>query len=197
MKSVRAGVVAWAWLALALLSGCAASGRSYMAVSSELPAIKENGCRVVFYRTDSMVGAALQPEIRLDHQVVGKSQPGGFFYVDTHPGRHVATSQTETEASLEFDVQAGQTVYVSSSITLGLLVGRVQLNLRPEALALSELSPLRYTGVEVASAAPAGTAPAPAAPGMLPPSTSTSPRARVSMTDLEGLLPAPQAGAAR
>ena len=124
MKRIRAGFVAWAWLALALLSGCAASGRSYTAVSSELPSIKENGCRVVFYRTDSMVGAALQPEIRLDHQVVGKSQPGGFFYVDTSPGRHVATSQTETEAALEFDVQAGQTVYVSSSITLGLLVGR-------------------------------------------------------------------------
>ena len=61
MKRIRAGFVAWAWLALALLSGCAASGRSYTAVSSELPSIKENGCRVVFYRTDSMVGAALQP----------------------------------------------------------------------------------------------------------------------------------------
>lgn len=197
MKRIRAGFVAWAWLALALLSGCAASGRSYTAVSSELPLIKENGCRVVFYRTDSMVGAALQPEIRLDHQVVGKSQPGGFFYVDTSPGRHVATSQTETEAALEFDVQAGQTVYVSSSITLGLLVGRVQLNLRPEAMALSELSALRYTGVEVAAAAPAGAAPSPSSSGMLPPTTAAPPRARVSMADLESLLPPVQTGAAR
>lgn len=198
MDGVRKWVGALALLAVALLSGCAASGHSYLAVTSAMPPLKDNSCRVFFYRTDSMVGAAMQPEIRLDNQVVGKSQPGGFFYVDTLPGRHLASSQTENEARLEFDIEAGQTVYVASSITLGLLVGRVQLNLQPEAVAVSELSPLRYTGVGMGPVAPPGAAPAPA-PGAAPPlATSPKPRARVTMADLDALLPtSPATGAAR
>ncbi|WP_382154065.1 DUF2846 domain-containing protein [Hydrogenophaga sp. ANAO-22] len=159
--------------------------------------MKDNGCRVFFYRTDSMVGAAMQPEIRLDNQVVGKSQPGGFFYVDTHPGRHLASSQTENEARLEFDIEAGQTVYVASSITLGVLVGRVQLNLQPEAVALSALSPLRYTGVGMAPTAPPDVVRAPTTETSPPVASSPKPRARVTMADLEALLPPSPAGAAR
>lgn len=189
MGGVRKWVGALALLAVAILSGCAASGRSYVTVASALPPLKDNSCRVFFYRTDSMVGAAMQPEIRLDNQVVGKSQPGGFFYVDTFPGRHLATSQTESEARLEFDVGAGETVYVASSIAMGLLVGRVQLNLKPEAVAVSELSALRFTGAEVAPTLASGAAPAPTAVASPPPVTSPMPRGRVTMADLEGLLP--------
>jgi hypothetical protein len=180
-------------LAIALLAGCAAGGHSYVSVVSSIPPLKENGCRVFFYRTDSMVGMALQPEIRLDNQLVGKSQPGGFFYVDTHPGRHLATSQTEAEARLEFDVEAGQTVYVASSIGFGLLVGRVQLNLKPEAVALSDLSPLRYTGTATASVQQAG-APPVATP---PRADGSARRVGVTMADLEALLPPQGAGSAR
>lgn len=197
MGGVRGWASALVLLAVALLSGCAASGHSYMAVSSALPPLKDNGCRVFFYRTDSMVGAAMQPEIRLDNQVVGKSQPGGFFYVDTLPGRHLASSQTENEARLEFDIEAGQTVYVASSITLGVLVGRVQLNLQPEAVALSALSPLRYTGVGMVPTAPPDAVRAPTTETSPPVASSLKPRARVTMADLEALLPPSPAGAAR
>ncbi|MCW5670408.1 MAG: DUF2846 domain-containing protein [Hydrogenophaga sp.] len=197
MGGVRGWAVALALLAAALLSGCAASGHSYGAVSSALPPLTDKACRVFFYRTDSMFGAAMQPEILLDGQRVGKSQPGGFFYVDTHPGRHLATSQTENEARLEFDIEPGQTMYVASSITFGVLVGRIQLNLQPEALALSELSPLRYTGVGSLPAGSPGLAPAPAAGASPPAAASPKARARVTMADLEALLPPPSAGAAR
>jgi hypothetical protein len=178
-------------LAMALLTGCAATGQSYLSVSSGIPPLKGDASRVYFYRTDSMVGAALQPEIRLDNQVVGKSQPGGFFFVDTAAGRHVASAQTENEAKLEFEVERGQTVYIASSISLGILVGRVQLNLKPEALAVSDLSPLRYTGRDMLAAEPSG-----APPPVGVPSAGSS-RARVTMADLESLLPPPAPGAAR
>ena len=191
MGGMRIWACVLAGLAVALLTGCAASGLSYASVSGNLPPLKANGCRVFFYRTDSMMGAALQPEIRLDAQVVGKSQPGGFFYVDTHPGRHLASSQTEVEAQLEFDIEAGQTAYVASSIGFGLLVGRVQLNLKPEALAVSDLSPLRYTGVDVLAAQPASP------PVASPPAASALPRSRVTVADLQARLPPPAAGGAR
>lgn len=184
MGGMRIWACALAGLAVALLTGCAASGLSYASVSGNLPPLKANGCRVFFYRTDSMMGAALQPEIRLDAQVVGKSQPGGFFYVDTHPGRHLASSQTEVEARLEFDIEAGQTAYVASSIGFGLLVGRVQLNLKPGALAVADLSSLRYTGTDVLSAQPSGSPPV-----AFPPTVAPLPRGRVTMADLDALLP--------
>jgi hypothetical protein len=175
-----------------LLSGCASGGPSYVSMSNAIPPLQGNACRVFFYRTDSMVGAAVQPEIRLDTQVVGRSQPGGFFYVDTLPGRHLVTSQTEVEARLEFDVEAGQTVYVASSIGFGLLVGRVQLSLTSEAAAPAYLSPLRYTGSGVVPASPSGTPPA-----ALPPAGNPLPRGRVTMADLDALLPSQAAGGAR
>lgn len=192
MGGMRYWACALASLAMALLTGCAADGHSYVSVASSIQPLKENGCRVFFYRTDSLMGMALQPEIRLDNQVVGKSQPGGFFYVDTLPGRHLVTSQTEVEARLEFDIEAGQTVYVASSIGFGLLVGRVQLSLTSEAAAPAYLSPLRYTGSGVVSASPSGSPPA-----ALPPASSPLPRGRVTMADLDALLPPQAAGGAR
>ncbi len=179
-------------LVVLLLTGCAATGQNYLSVSSSIPPLKGEGGRVFFYRTDSMMGVALQPEIRLDHQVVGKSQPGGFFFVDTSAGRHVASSQTESEAKLEFDLEPGGTVYIASSIGLGILVGRIQLELKPETVALSDLSPLRYTGRDMLVAEPSGASP----PTGLPSTGSRSTRGRVTMADLELLLP-PAAGASR
>lgn len=193
MGGVRVWAVMSACLVVALLTGCAATGQSFLSVATGLPPLKGDASRVFFYRTDSMVGAALQPEIRLDNQAVGKSQPGGFFFVDTSAGRHVASSQTENESKLEFDVEPGKTVYIESSISLGVLVGRVQLNLKPEALAVSDLSPLRYTGRDMLAAGPSG---APPSAG-LPSTGARSSQGRVTMADLEALLPPPQAGAAR
>lgn len=201
MGRTRLWAFVWAGVAAGVLSGCAATGVSYVSVSSTLPTLKADSGRVFFYRSDSMLGAAIQPDIRLDHQVVGKSQPGGFFYVDTHPGRHLATSQTEVEARLEFDVGAGQTVYVASSIGFGLLAGRVQLNLQPEAMAKAELSALRYTGSGAATAqssvAPVTPRPAASPPAASPPAGGASPRGRVTMADLDALLPAPTTGGTR
>lgn len=193
MGRMRFWVGMFASLVIALLTGCAATGLSYVSVSSGIPPLKGDASRVFFYRTDSMMGAALQPEIRLDNQVVGKSQPGGFFYVDTAAGRHLASSQTENEAKLEFDIESGQTVYIASSITFGLLVGRVQLNLKPEAVAVADLSPLRYTGRDMLAAEPSGAPPSAAVPS----TGARSPQGRVTMADLEFLLPRPDAGAAR
>jgi hypothetical protein len=194
MGWIRGWACVWAGWAMVLLSGCATGGFSYGEMSGTIPPVQANACRVFFYRSASMIGAALQPDIRFDAQVVGRSQPGGFFYVDTLPGRHLVTSQTEVEARLEFDLAAGQTMYVASSIGLGILVGRVHLNMKPEPTALSELASLRYTGVSPAPGQPAGTATAEAPP---PRVESPTRRAGVSMADLEQLLPPSSGTAAR
>ena len=183
------------WLVLAwvlLLSACSATGPQYSEVASSIPTLKSGDGRIYFFRSSSMMGAAIQPEIRLDGVVVGKSQPGSFFYVDRPAGVYSATATTEVEARITVDLKAGETQYISSSIGFGVLVGRVNFSLQPEITARSEMSSLAYTGVSPlspsaargATATPSATAP--------PPSATTSPGSRggqVSMDDLRGLLP--------
>ncbi|MEY4561276.1 MAG: hypothetical protein RLZZ618_553 [Pseudomonadota bacterium] len=134
-----------------ILAGCA-TGVKYQDMAATIPAVKADAARVYFFRSASMVGAAIQPEIRLDGKPVGESKPGGFFFVDTAPGTHLAASSTETEKSLSFSLAAGETKYVRSSIGLGLLVGRVVLDLEPADKAKAELPSLAFTGTNPAPA---------------------------------------------
>lgn len=128
-----------------VLSGCA-TGVKYQEMASTIPALKPDAGRVYFLRSSSMMGAAIQPDIRLDGTVVGESKPGGFFFVDTQPGTHLASASTETEKSLSFSLAAGETKYVRSSIGFGLVAGRVVLDLETPEKAKAELPELGYTG---------------------------------------------------
>jgi hypothetical protein len=158
-----------AWVAalaavLLWLTGCAATGPKGSEIASSLGAVPQGYGRVVFFRSSSIVGAAVQPEIRLDGQVVGQSKPGGFFYVDASPGKHSASASTETTSALEIHVVSGQTHYVRSAIGMGLLVGRVVLTVEGQVTARAELPELSYTGVAPVRIGAAGAAAAPAAP---------------------------------
>jgi hypothetical protein len=71
----------------AVLGGCAASGAKFQEMAGSMPSLKPGEGRIFFLRSSSIVGAAIQPEIRLNGQVVGQSKPGGFFYVDRAAGK--------------------------------------------------------------------------------------------------------------
>lgn len=129
----------------AVLSGCA-TGVKYQDMANTIPAVKPNQGRVYFLRSSSMVGAAIQPEIRLDGQVVGESKPGGFFFVDKAPGNYLASTSTETEKTLSFTLAAGETKYVRTSPSFGLLVGRIVVELETPDKAQAELPSLSFTG---------------------------------------------------
>ncbi len=133
-------------MAVTALAGCAASGARYDQVASSMPSLKAGEGRVYFFRASSMVGAAVQPDIRLDGAVVGESKPGGFFYVDRPAGSHVASSATETEKVVTFVLEPGESKFVRSSISMGLVVGRVVLELEAPEKARTELASLAYTG---------------------------------------------------
>ena len=129
----------------AVMSGCA-TGVKYQEMASTIPAVKPDQGRVYFFRSSTMFGAAIQPEIRLDGQVVGESKPGGFFYVDKAPGNYLATTTTETEKTLSFTLAAGETKYIRTSPSFGVMVGRIALDLETPEKALAELPSLSFTG---------------------------------------------------
>jgi len=128
----------------ALFAGCA-SGPKYAEMSKSIPPLKADQGRIYFFRSGSMVGAAVQPEIRLNGTVVGASKPGGFFYVDRPAGNYVAATATETEKTLSFALAAGETKYVRSSPSIGLLVGRIVLELEDPKKGQDEVETLSFT----------------------------------------------------
>jgi len=135
-----------------LLAGCA-SGVKHSEMAASIPSVKAGEGRIYFMRSASMFGAAIQPDIRLNNEVVGESKPGGFFFVDRPAGKYIASASTETEKTLSFVLDAGETKYVRSSPSLGLMVGRVVLELETPEKAKEELSSLSFTGTPVKTAA--------------------------------------------
>ncbi len=149
-------------IAFALLTGCVSSGMKHAEMKSSMQALKQDEGRIYFYRTGSLFGAAVQADINLNGAVVGTSQPGGFFYVDRPAGKYEAWAATEVSRMVTFTLDPGETKYVRSYVSMGILVGRVNLELVSPAEAEQELESLHYTG------APEAAPPPPAAPSASP-----------------------------
>lgn len=139
--------------------------------------------RIYFYRDRNIVGAAIQPVIRLNGEAVGNSTPGGFFFVDRPQGQYVAAVATETVNTVEFTLAAGETRYVRTYVSLGILIGRAYPELVVPEQAIAELADLDHIGD----------------PSMIAkrsaPGSSPSSRTGVTMDELQGLLPEAGTGA--
>lgn len=177
----------------ACLFGCSATGPRFSELSQSLPSLGENEGRIYFYR-DSIVGMAVQPEVSVNGQVVGKSQPNSFFFIDRPAGTYRATAQTEAEGSIDIVLRPKQTAYVRMSIGIGFLVGRPAFARVGETEGRSALPPLAYGGTEpvpakAASATPAAL-PLPATPAP-PASTPTATPVRQAAVAPNAPVPAP------
>ena len=172
-------------LLAAALAGCA-SGPKYSEIKGSIPELNPDQGRIYFYRP-SAIGAAIQPNILLNGTVVGEMVPQGFFFVDRSPGKYLATARTESEASVQIPLAANETRYVRGSISLGIFVGRPNLNLVDAKDALIELVDLGYAGTAALRTGSAGAAPA--AAGQV---SASAPEpvtgSGAQMKDLEGLL---------
>ena len=125
-----------------LLAGCA-TGPKYTEVISTLPSLTPSEGRIYFYRP-SALGAAVQPDIKLNGQKVGTAKPHGFYFVDRAPGDYEVTAATETEKKLTFTLEPRQERYVRLKIQMGLFVGRIVPELVDKAEAEGELSGLSF-----------------------------------------------------
>ena len=86
-----------------LLASCA-SPRGLDEPPLQIPALKQGCGRVYFTRPGDLGGSAIQPEIRMNNEVVGRSVPGGFSYVDRPPGKYDVTTATEVENAVTFQL---------------------------------------------------------------------------------------------
>jgi hypothetical protein len=136
----------WRWLticAVVALAGCASTGGAKLAeMNTVAPRLTPDKGRIYFYRSGSIVGVAVQPEIRLNNEMVGRAVPGGFFFVDRPRGSYEASTATEVETKLAFPLTGGETKYVRISITPGFFAGHMQFELVNKQAAEAELASL-------------------------------------------------------
>ena len=136
--------LACAAAAVVLVSGCA-TGPKHDEIASSIPSLKAGQSRIYFFRSSSL-GAAIQPDIRLNGEVVGQSKSNGFFFVDRPAGNFLASVSSETEKTLSFVTQPGETKYVRSFASLGVLVWRINLEPETPEKAKAEIGTLSFTG---------------------------------------------------
>jgi hypothetical protein len=102
----------------------------------------------LFIYRKTALGAAVQPEVRIDDEVVGKAVPKGFFYVDRAPGHYKVETSTEVDRALSLTLEAGETRYVRLNIGIGFFVGHVYPELVDDAVGMKEIQACSYTGVQ-------------------------------------------------
>ncbi|QCP55086.1 DUF2846 domain-containing protein [Trinickia violacea] len=134
-----------------LAAGCA-SGPQYKEMAASIPTLTPDHGRIYFFRSSSLMGAAIQPQIKLNGVSVGQSKPGGFFYVDEPAGQYSVSTETETEKTVSFALDAGETKYVRTSVSFGLLVGRIIPSLEGSDAAMKEIEGLKYTTGDISTA---------------------------------------------
>lgn len=126
------------------LSSCA-SGPKYAEVAARIPEVPLGQGRIFFYRP-SALGAAVQPDVRLNDEVVGEALAHGFFFVDRPPGDYVVACSTEEEHHLSFTLEPKQVRYVKLVITFGFFMGHVMPELVDEQTGAAGVADSTYTG---------------------------------------------------
>jgi Protein of unknown function (DUF2846) len=75
--------------------------------------------QIVFFRNGSMVGSALDCDVRENTKLVGKLNNGMVFAVAFDAGMHVFSPKSEPNNSVSVDVVAGQAYYLNCAFSGG------------------------------------------------------------------------------
>lgn len=132
------------FVVIVIFSSCATSGAKYAELNPTIPTKPDAG-RIFIYRS-SVLGAAIQPDVKVNGEVVGSSIPNGFFYVDRNPGAYEIMTSTEVDRKLSLTLDKGQSRFVRLNISMGFFVGHVYPELVDQSTGEKEIQDCRYTG---------------------------------------------------
>lgn len=99
-------------------------------IVATMPAPVEPKGSVIFYRGESIMGAALGCPVRYEGNTIVDLDPGKYLEWKVKPGRYVLLNKT---ASVEVTVEEGKTSYVRCVIKTGFMSGRSDLQLSDRA----------------------------------------------------------------
>jgi hypothetical protein len=127
-------------------------------IQDPIPRLAADKGRVYFYRSSSAFGAAVTADVKIDHNPVGRSVRGSFFFVDKAPGDYEIETATEWEHKDHVAVAAGSTHYMQTFVTMGVLVGHILIEEHTAEEALPMIQDLAYIGPALGTPAAAGQA---------------------------------------
>jgi hypothetical protein len=130
---------------LMLLLAACASGPQFSQMQDSLPAASADNGRIFVYRS-TVLGAAIQPSVKINGEVAGNAVPQGFFYIDRPAGDYEISTATEVTRTLSLRLDPGQTRYVRIGVSMGFFVGHVYPELVDDAAGLTEIKDCHYTG---------------------------------------------------
>ncbi len=139
-------------LVVASFVGGCATGPKYQEYRATIPPIPSGQGRVWVYRPSKMIGAAVQPLVHLNDVVIGKSQPGCYFFADRPAGDYEVKTATEWADKLQIKLLAGEEKYVRLTMLPGVFVGHLKPGEVPKEQALRELEGCRLITADGAGA---------------------------------------------
>lgn len=126
--------------------GCA-SGPKYAEMAQTIPELRPDQGRIYIYR-NVVFGAAVQPKIKLNGEVIGTSTAKGFLFVDRPPGEYKVMTSTEVDRSLSFMLDPAQTRYVRCNVSMGFFVGHVYPELVEASVGQKEIQQCSHVKTE-------------------------------------------------
>ncbi len=129
------------------ITGCA-SGPSYIDYAKNIQQISPEMGRIYFYR-NTLAGAAVQPSVKINGEVVGVAVPKGFFFTDRPAGEYEISAKTEVKRGLKINLEAGEEKYVRLEMKIGLLVGHIKPVLVDNTVGKKEIQKTKYIKKEV------------------------------------------------
>lgn len=83
--------------------------------------------QIVFFREKKFTGAALSFKVREGETELGKLSNGSYFVLPVEPGAHQYAVKSEAKDVLNLEVEAGETYFVITTITMGFMAGHPNL----------------------------------------------------------------------
>lgn len=84
--------------------------------------------QIIFFRKAAFVGAAIGGRVWEDDAAIGNLTAGTYFLVTLDPGVHTFSVSTEVKEELIMEVEEGETYFVEETVSMGVLVGRLNLS---------------------------------------------------------------------
>lgn len=92
-----------------------------------IPAPPAGKGQIVFFRTGTLMGAAMGCAVNENGQKISSLGSGRYFVLVTEPGRHEYTVKSEAKDVLALEVEADETQYAMCRIKMGIMAGRPDL----------------------------------------------------------------------
>ncbi|MEO5599281.1 MAG: DUF2846 domain-containing protein [Novosphingobium sp.] len=83
--------------------------------------------QIVFYRTGTMMGAAMGCSVNEKGQKISSLGSGKYFILVAEPGRHEYMVKSEAKDVLALEVESDETQYAMCKIKMGMMAGRPDL----------------------------------------------------------------------